>query len=423
MTETVIRQVRVGDGREPVTITIRHGRIAEIGADRGAHGQVVDGAGGLVVPALVDPHIHLDAVLTEGFPAPNRSGTLLEGIERWSQRKPYLTEDDICRRAEEVIRWHMAHGVLNIRSHVDICDPHLTALRALLKVREAIQAVVTLQLVAFPQDGIYCFPDGPELLEEAIRLGADVVGGIPHYEWTREDGLRELELAFGLARKYGRPLDIHCDETDDDQSRFLETVANLTRQNGLGGRVTASHATALASYNDPYAFKLIRMVKAAGVHIVANPLDNIVLQGRFDTYRKRRGMTRVKELLAEGVTVAAGHDSVMDPWYPLGSGNQWFVASMLAHIGQLTGSDELPAAWQAVTTAGARVMQLRDYGVAEGMRADLAIYDVPGPADLIRLMPLPRWVLAAGQVVAHTPPANSTVWWHGVPQTVSFFRS
>jgi len=418
---TVITNVHISGVSDPVNVLIAQGRIQTIGQGLTAD-RVLDAEGGLLVPALVDPHIHLDAVLTEGDPEPNRSGTLIEGIERWSQRKPRLTETDVIRRAAEAIRWHIGHGVLKIRSHVDVCDPSLTALRALLRLREQLKPWLTLELVAFPQDSIYGFPQGPELMEEALKLGADVVGGIPHHEWTREDGIRDVELAFRLARKYGKPIDIHCDETDDDQSRFLETVAKLTWEYGLGGRVTASHTTALGSYNDAYAFKLIRLLAKAGVAIVANPLDNIVLQGRFDTYPKRRGMTRVKELLQAGVTVAAGHDSIMDPWYPLGTGNQLFVASMLAHIGQLTGSTELPWAIDSITTAGARVMGLADYGIYPGAWADVAVFDVPGSIDALRLMPRPRWVIGRGEIVAETAPEITRVWWDDQPVPVRYIR-
>lgn len=417
-----IKNVRVGFDGSLVQVTIEQGKIMQVERVQESFVADIDAEGGLMVPALVDAHVHLDAALTEGFPSPNHSGTLIEGIERWGQRKPYLTEEDVIARAEEAIRWHVGHGVLKIRSHVDICDPDLTALRALIKVREKVRPWVTLQLVAFPQDGIFCFPDGPLLMEEAMRLGADVVGGIPHYEWTREDGIRDVEYAFQLAARYHKPVDIHCDETDDDQSRFVETMAKLTSQYGMAGQVTASHTTAMGSYNDAYAFKLIRILAQAGMLVVANPLDNVVLQGRFDTYPKRRGMTRVKELMAAGVPVAAGHDSIMDPWYPLGSGSQLCVASMLAHVGQLTGTEELKACFDSITYAGAKVMQLEDYGIEEGMRADLVIFDVPTTTDALRLLPRPRWVVAQGGIVASTPPSATKVLWDGEYRSVSYLR-
>ncbi|AEJ39530.1 cytosine deaminase [Sulfobacillus acidophilus TPY] len=418
---TLIQNARLPNHSEPVDILLSDARIQAIGRGLTADTSI-DAAGGLVLPALVDPHIHLDAVLTEGEPEPNRSGTLIEGIERWSQRKERLSVEDVLSRAEEAVWWHVGHGVLKIRSHVDVSDPSLTALKALIQLREKLKPWVTLELVAFPQDSIFGFPHGPELMEEALVMGADVVGGIPHYEWTREDGIRDVELAFHLAQKYHKAIDIHCDETDDDQSRFLETMAKLTWEHHLGSRVTASHTTALGSYNDAYAFKLIRYIAKAGMNIVANPLDNIVLQGRFDTYPKRRGMTRVKELIQAGVTVAAGHDSIMDPWYPLGEGNQLFVASMLAHIGQLTGSTELPWAIDSITQAGARVMGLADYGVHAGAWADVIVLPVPSPADAIRLMPRPRWVISRGRIIAETIPQETRVWLTDEPRTVTYLR-
>ncbi|MCY0877428.1 MAG: cytosine deaminase [Firmicutes bacterium] len=424
VTPIVIRNARLLERERPVNIRIEGGIITRISEEpltaEGA--EVYDADGGLASPPLVDPHIHLDAVLTEGFPQANMTGTLIEGIQRWSERKPYLTPDDVAGRAEEALRWHMVHGVLAIRTHVDVSDPSLTALKTLLTLRERMKPWLTLQIVAFPQDGIFCTPRGPELLEEAVRLGADAVGGIPHYEWTREDGLRDVELAFDLARRYQRAVDIHCDETDDDHSRFLETVANCTRLYHLQGRVTASHTTAMGSYNDAYAFKLLRLLARAQVHIVANPLDNIVLQGRFDTYPKRRGMTRVKELIEAGVTVAAGHDSIMDPWYPLGSGNQVFVASMLAHVGHLTGRAQLPWVWRSITEAGATVMELPKYGIREGAPASLVVFCEPTIVDVLRLMSRPRWVFSHGRLLAETVPAVSTVLWEDERLPVTFLR-
>lgn len=297
----------------------------------------------MVAPPFVDPHIHLDTVLTVGQPRHNESGTLIEGILTWAERKQTLSVEDVKRRAREAIRWEVAQGTGVIRSHVDVCDPDLTALRALLELREEVRSLVELELIAFPQDGILSFPDGKELMREAVELGCDVVGGIPHYEWTREDGVAEVNFVFDLAEEFGRPLDLHCDETDDDQSRFLETVLARTMRGGLQGRVCASHTTAMGSYNDAYMFKMLQIMKRAGVTIVANPLTNIVLQGRFDSYPKRRGMARVKELDAAGVNVACGHDCIMDPWYPIGTGSMLDAVHMLVHVGQMTGREERSA--------------------------------------------------------------------------------
>jgi cytosine/creatinine deaminase len=368
----------------------------------------LDAQGLLLSPPLVDPHVHMDAVLTVGEPRYNESGTLIEGILTWAERKPSLTHEDVKRRALEAIRWEVAQGTGLIRSHVDVCDPNLVALKALLELREEVRDLVDLRLIAFPQDGVLSFPNGKDLMREAMRLGCDVIGGIPHYEWTRDDGVEEVHFLFDLARETGKGIDLHCDETDDDQSRFLEVVAARAMRDGMQGRVVAGHTTAMGSYNDAYAFKLLQILKRAGVTIVANPLDNIVLQGRFDTYPKRRGMTRVKELDAAGVNVACGHDSIMDPWYPLGRGSMLDALSMLVHVGQMTGRTELFRAYEMVTTNPARAAEV-EYGLAEGRPANFVVFDAADEAETIRLRPAARWVVRNGRVVAETEPASSVV--------------
>ena len=377
--------------------------------------------GRLVSPPLVDPHVHLDAVLTVGEPRFNESGTLIEGILTWAERKPSLTREDVKGRARQAILWEVAQGTGLIRSHVDVCDPNVVALRALLELRTELRDIVELQLIAFPQDGILSFPNGKELMREAIRLGCDVIGGIPHYEWTRDDGVEEVNFIFDLARETGRPIDLHCDETDDEQSRFLEVVAARAMRDGMGGRVVAGHTTAMGSYNDAYAFKLLQILRRAGVTIVANPFDNIVLQGRFDTYPKRRGMTRVKELDAAGVNVACGHDSIMDPWYPLGRGSMLDALSMLVHVGQMTGRGELFKAYEMVTTNPARAAEV-PWGVKEGLPANLVVFDCEDEAEAIRLRPAARWVVRLGRVVAETEPARSVVHQGGSTERVTFTK-
>ena len=379
----------------------------------------LDADGRLLSPPLVDPHVHMDAALTVGQPRHNASGTLIEGIQTWAERKPFLTHDDVKDRAREAIRWEVAQGTGLIRSHVDVCDPNLVALRALLELRDEVRDIVDLRLIAFPQDGILSFPDGKELMREAMRLGCDIIGGIPHYEWTRDDGIEEVHFLFDLARETGAPIDLHCDETDDEQSRFLEVVAARAMRDGMEGRVVAGHTTAFGSYNDAYAFKLLQILKRAGVTIVANPLDNIVLQGRFDTYPKRRGMTRVKELDAAGVNVACGHDSIMDPWYPLGRGSMLDALSMLVHVAQMTGRTELFRAYEMVTTNPARAAEV-PYGVKEGMPANFVVFDCTDEAEAIRLRPPARWVVRLGRVVAETEPARSTVHHAGTSREVTF---
>lgn len=381
----------------------------------------LDAAGRLLSPPLVDPHVHMDAVLTVGEPRYNESGTLIEGILTWAERKPFLTHEDVKARALEAIRWEVAQGTGLIRSHVDVCDPKLIALRALIELREEVRDIVDLRLIAFPQDGILSFPNGKELMREAMRLGCDVIGGIPHYEWTRDDGVEEVHFLFDLAKETGAPIDLHCDETDDEQSRFLEVVAARTMRDGMQGRVVAGHTTAMGSYNDNYAFKLIQILKRAGVTIVANPLDNIVLQGRFDTYPKRRGMTRVKELDAAGINVACGHDSIMDPWYPLGRGSMLDALSMLVHVAQMTGRSELYRAYEMVTTNPAKAAEV-PWGVEEGLPANFAVFDCTDEAEAIRLRPAARWVVRLGRIVAETEPARSVVHHAGSSGAVTFTK-
>jgi len=424
----IVRDARVhptsGSHPEPVDVLVERGRIDQIaprGRIRTGDHHELDADGRLLSPPLVDPHVHLDAVLTVGEPRYNESGTLIEGILTWAERKPSLTHADVKDRAREAIRWEVAQGTGLIRSHVDVCDPNLVAMRALIELRDEVRDIVDLRLIAFPQDGILSFPNGKELMREAMRLGCDVIGGIPHYEWTREDGVEEVNFLFDLARETGAPIDLHCDETDDEQSRFLEVVAARTMRDGMQGRVVAGHTTAMGSYNDAYAFKLLQILKRAGVTIVANPLDNIVLQGRFDTYPKRRGMTRVKELDVAGVNVACGHDSIMDPWYPLGRGSMLDALSMLVHVAQMTGRTELYRAYEMVTMNPARAAEV-PWGVKEGLAANFVVFDCQDEAEAIRLRPAARWVVRQGRVVAETEPARSVVFEGDAARPVTFTR-
>ena len=384
--------------------------------------ETIDLGGRLVTPPLVEPHIHLDAVLTVGQPRPNLSGSLFEGIAIWAERVRELTVEDVLARARRVLRWQLACGVQHVRSHVDVCDPDLRALRALVELREEARGLVDLQLVAFPQQGILSFDGGRELMRRAVALGADVVGGIPHYELTREDGVESVRFAFALAEEHGLRVDIHCDETDDEHSRFVEVMAAETIRRGMSGRVTASHTTAMHSYNNAYAYRLIRNIARAGLHMVTNPLDNAVLQGRFDTGPVRRGHTRVKQLQEAGVNVCIGHDSVMDPWYPLGYGDPLQAAFVLAHLGHMSGDAELRRLIDMVTVNPAAALGLPDYGLAEGNPADLVVFDAPTEADALRLV-APRYlVLRAGRIVARTVPAQTSVVWHGTEEEVTFLR-
>jgi cytosine deaminase len=420
--DLLIKNARLPRAQSLSSVAIEGGRIAAAAAPGTppSANQVIDARGALLTPALVEPHIHLDAVLTVGQPRHNLSGSLFEGIAIWAERVKDLTVADVRHRVSQVLRWQVANGVLFVRSHVDVCDPKLTALRALLEVKQEFADEITLQVVAFPQQGIKSFPDGERLMRRAVELGADVVGGIPHFELTREHGEQSVKFAVALAHEFNKQVDIHCDETDDEQSRFLEVLAAETIRLNMGGRVTASHATAMHSYNNAYADRLIVNVRRAGLNVVTNPLDNAVLQGRFDHYPIRRGHTRVKELLAAGVNVCLGHDSVMDPWYPLGKADPLQAAFTLAHYGQMSSYEELRTLIDMITVNGARTLGLRDYGLEPGCRADLVLFDAPGESDAIRLLAPRRLVIRGGRVVARTDPGEHIVIWRGREERVDF---
>ena len=366
----------------------------------------------LVSPPFVESHIHLDSALTAGQPRWNQSGTLFEGIEIWRDRKQSLSLEDVKARALHTLKLQATQGVLFVRSHADASEATLTALQALLEVRDQVKDWMTLQVVAFPQDGVYGQPQNEALLETALSMGADAVGGIPHYELTREDGVRSLHKIFELAQTYDRLIDIHCDEIDDEQSRFLEVVAACTIRSGMGARVTASHTTAFGSYNNAYATKLLSFLQRAGLNMVANPLVNITLQGRADTYPKRRGMTRVKELWQRGINVSFGHDDVQDPWYTLGTANMLDVAHMGLHVAQMTGLSEIDACYNMVTWNGAKTLHLEDqYGVEVGKPANLIVLNVRDRYDAIRCRPTVLYVISRGKLLARTEPPHTT--WHG----------
>jgi len=426
--DLVLRNARPIGSDRPVDLGVDGGLIVPVadGPGRSAAAaradEVIDLEGRLVTAPLVEPHLHLDAVLTVGQPRQNESGSLFEGIAVWADRVATLTVEDVATRAREVLLWQLACGVQAVRSHVDVCDPQLRALQALAGLREEFAGLVDLQLVAFPQQGIYGFEGGPALMRRAVAQGADVVGGIPHFELTREDGVASVQFAFDLAEEFGLLVDIHCDETDDDHARFVEVMAAETIKRGMSGRVTASHTTAMHSYNGAYAARLIANIARAGLHMVTNPLDNAVLQGRFDTGPVRRGHTRVKQLIAAGVNVAIGHDSVMDPWYPLGHGDPLQAAFVLAHLGHLSGAAELPYLLEMVTTNPARALGVDAGGVRVGGPADLVVFDAPTAQDALRRLNPRFLVLRAGRIVARTEPARTTVTVGGVTRPVTFLR-
>jgi len=422
MIDLILRNARLAGHDTLTDIGVEQGVI--VAADAGDEAaETIDLGGRLVTPPLVEPHIHLDAVLTVGQPRPNVSGSLFEGIAVWAERVADLSYEDVQERVSQILRWQLACGVQHVRSHVDVCDPELRALRALVDLREQVRGLIDLQLVAFPQQGILGFDGGRDLMRSAVELGADVVGGIPHFELTREDGVESVRFAMALADEHGLRVDIHCDETDDDHSRFVEVMVAETIRRGMSGRVTASHTTAMHSYNNAYAYRLINNIARAGLHMVTNPLDNAVLQGRFDTGPIRRGHTRVKQLLEAGVNVCIGHDSVMDPWYPLGYGDPLQAAFVLVHLGQMSGDAELRQLIEMITTNSARALGVPGYGLTVGGPADLVVFDAPSEADALRLVAPRTLVLRGGKIVARATPARHTVTWDGTEEQVTFLRT
>jgi cytosine/creatinine deaminase len=407
----VLRECRLlgaGD-RATVDIAIDDGTIVAVSPRiSGLGDREIDIHGKLVSPPFVESHIHLDSALTAGEPRWNHSGTLFEGIEIWGERKQCLTLDDVKKRAIETLRLQASQGILFVRTHADVSEPTLTALRGLLEVREEVKDWMTLQVVAFPQDGIYGSPGNEKLLEKSLDMGADAVGGIPHYELTREDGVKSVEKIFELAEKYNKLIDVHCDEIDDEQSRFLEVVAAFAIRRGAGARVTASHTTAFGSYNNAYAFKLMGVLAKSRINFIANPLVNITLQGRTDTYPKRRGVTRVKELWQHGLNVSLGHDCVQDPWYSLGTGNMLDVAHMAVHVCQMTGMSEIAACFDMVTVCGAKTLNMgnESYGIDVGKPANLIVLDAEDCYDAIRRRAAVRYVISRGKLLAETEPAK-----------------
>lgn len=396
---------------QTVDIAIDAGKIVAMAPQLDATAQVeLDLNEKLVSPPFVESHVHLDSALTVGQPRWNQSGTLFEGIEIWRERKQDLSLEDVKTRAIETLKHQAMQGALYVRSHADVSEENLVALQALLEVREAVKDWITLQVVAFPQDGIYGRPKNEALIEEALKLGADAVGGIPHYELTREDGVKSVHRIFELAQHYDRLIDIHCDEIDDDNSRFLEVVAACAIRSELGSRVTASHTTAFGSYNNAYAYKLLGFLQRTQINFVVNPLINITLQGRTDTYPKRRGLTRVKELWQQGMNVSLGHDCVQDCWYSLGTGNMLDVVFMLVHVSQMTGLAEMDACYDMATWHGAKTLNLAaQYGVEVGKPANLIVLDAANRYDAIRRRATVCYVVSRGQILASTE-APVTKW-------------
>ncbi|MDO9597082.1 MAG: amidohydrolase family protein [Azoarcus sp.] len=421
MFDLIIRNANLADGRENIDIGIADGRILAVQPALAAStAEAIDAQGQLVTAPFVDAHFHMDSTLSYGLPRVNQSGTLLEGIALWGELKPLLTQDAIIERALAYCDWAVAKGLLAIRSHVDVCDPRLLAVEALLEVKRRVAPYLDLQLVAFPQDGVLRAPGALENLTRALDMGVDVVGGIPHFERTMADGAESVRILCELAAERGLRVDMHCDESDDPLSRHIETLAFHTRRLGLEGRVTGSHLTSMHSMDNYYVSKLIPLIREAGVAAIANPLINITLQGRHDTYPKRRGMTRVPELLAAGVAVAFGHDCVLDPWYPLGSGDMLEVAHMGLHVAQMTGQAAMRQCFAAVTDTPAAILGLDGYGIAPGCRADLVLLQAADPVEAIRLRATRLLVMRAGKVLARSPAASAQLELPGRPQQVDW---
>lgn len=422
MLDLLVSNASLPDGRTGMSVAVRDGRICEVtpGLQAPAHEQL-DAQGGLLSPPFVDAHFHLDSALTYGQPRVNQSGTLLEGIALWGELKPQLTIDTIIERALHYCDWAVARGLLAIRSHVDTSQPELLTVQALLEVQRRVAPYLDLQLVAFPQDGLLRAPGGLDNLRRALDMGVDVVGGIPHFERTQAQGAESIRLLCELAAAQGRRVDMHCDESDDPHSRHVETLAFETQRLGLQGRVTGSHLTSLHSMDNDYASKLIALMAEAELGVVANPLINITLQGRHDSYLKRRGMTRVPELLAAGLCVAFGQDCVLDPWYSLGSADMLEVAHMGLHVAQMTSQQAMRQCFDAITRQPAQLLGLQGYGLQAGCHADFVLLQARHPAEAIRLRATRLAVYRRGRRIASSTPAQSQLELAQRPASVHFF--
>ena len=425
MLDLLITNAHLPDGRTNMSVAVEGGKIVEVkqGLSACAH-KTLDAGGMLLAPPFVDAHFHMDATLSYGLPRVNASGTLLEGIALWGELKPLLTYDALVERAMAYCDWAVANGLLAIRTHVDVCEPSLLAVDALLDVKKRVAAYIDLQLVAFPQDGVLRGPLGANQhmtnLKRALDKGVDVVGGIPHFERTYADGTVSIKLLCDLAAERGLLVDMHCDESDDPLSRHVETLSFETQRLGLQGRVTGSHLTSMHSMDNYYVSKLMPLMAEAQLHVVANPLINITLQGRHDTYPKRRGMTRVPELMAHGINVAFGQDCAMDPWYSLGSGDMLEVAHMGLHVGQMTSQSAMRQCFEAVTTNAAKVMRLQSYGLTEGCNADFVLLQARDVIEAMRLRATRLKVFKRGKLLAECPPTTSRLTLPGRPMQTSW---
>ena len=403
----LFKNALIENSTEALDIRVENGVFREIGhLEENPEEQVVDLQHKLVLPPFIESHVHLDTCLTAGDPVWNMSGTLFEGIECWSKRKEKLSEEDISERVNKAVRMYAANGIQYIRTHIDVTDPSLMAMKTMIKLREELKNVMEIQIVAFPQEGILSYPDGKKLLTEAVDMGADVIGAIPHFEFTREYSVESLDFALNLAAERDKLVDVHCDEIDDEASRGLETVAARALELGLFDKVTASHTTAMHSYNNAYVLRLMRLLKMSKINFVANPLVNTHLQGRIDTYPKRRGITRVKELLAEGINVSFGHDDIYDPWYPMGNGSLRDVVFLGLHVCQMMGYQEIMDSYKLITHNAARTLHISDrYGIEVNKPANFIVLDAPNYYEALTRDSVVLFSYKNGEKIAENSPS------------------
>ncbi|GES42389.1 cytosine deaminase [Rhizobium dioscoreae] len=419
MFDLIIRNANLPDGRTGIDIAVKDGRIAAIEASITTESkEEIDATDRLVSPPFVDPHFHMDATLSLGLPRMNISGTLLEGIALWGELRPIVTKEELVERALRYCDLAVTQGLLFIRSHVDTSDPKLVTAEALLEVKDRVKPYIDLQLVAFPQDGYYRAKDGVASLARALDMGVDIVGGIPHFERTMDEGRASVEALCRIAADRGLPVDMHCDETDDPMSRHIETLAAETVRFGLQGRVAGSHLTSMHSMDNYYVSKLIPLMAEAKINVISNPLINIMLQGRHDTYPKRRGMTRVRELMDAGLNVSFGHDCVMDPWYSMGSGDMLEVGHMAIHVAQMAGIEDKKKIFDALTINSAKTLGLEGYGLEKGCNADFVVLQAVDTLEALRLKPTRLAVIRRGKVIARSAPRIGELFLDGRPSQI-----
>lgn len=405
--DLIIRNAQLRGRKGLVDIGIDKGLFKEISHNiQHTGGKEIDAKGNLVSLPFVESHVHLDSALSAGNPRYNHSGTLLEGIQIWGERKLSLTKEDIKTNAKETLKWLITNGVLKVRTHTDSTEKSLVTLEALLEVKEEMKNYIDIQVVAFPQDGIFAYKGMDILMEESLKMGADVVGGIPQVEFTREDGIKSIEYIFQLANKYNKLVDIHTDETGDDQSRFTEVIAKYAITNGMEGLVTASHTTAMHNYNNDYVSKLMGLIKRASMNIVTNPSSNALLQNRLDGYPRKRGHTRVDQLLSNNINVSIGNDNIMDPFGPMGKGNMLQAANLLMHTAHLSGNNQMPQLFDMISVNGLKTLNIHDNKIEVGKGADLIILDAKDEKEAIRLTSECLYVIRKGKVIVETKPAK-----------------